>query len=55
MTRTGEWEIGAVSRRVGMCANGVKTRVLEKFQNVAQDKTRQEDLSHSAPFTCNTD
>ena len=53
MTRTGEWEIGAVSRRVGMYANGVKTRVLEKFQNVA--KTRQEDLSHLAPFTCNTD
>ena len=38
VTRTGEWEIGAVSRRVGIYANGVKTRVLEKFQNVAQDK-----------------
>lgn len=42
MTHTGEWEIGAVSKRVGMYANGVKTRVLEKFQNVAQDKTRQD-------------
>ena len=40
VTRTGEWEISAVSRRVGMYANRVKTRVLEKFQNVA--KTRQD-------------
>ena len=38
VTHTGEWEIGAVSRRVGIYANGVKTRVLEKFQNGAQDK-----------------